>query len=54
MRTTKNSSLQKEQQFKSKNMVWTRIYYGREVMERILETIEVKRVSTSAFSFAIP
>ena len=30
-------------------MVWTRIYYGREVMERILETIDVKRALHQRF-----
>jgi formate/nitrite transporter FocA (FNT family) len=49
MRTIKDSPLQKERDFKSENMVWTRIYYGREVMERILETIEVKRALHQRF-----
>jgi formate/nitrite transporter len=49
MRIIKNSPLQKEREFKSENMVWTRIYYGREVMERILETIEVKRALHQRF-----
>ena len=49
MRTTKNSPLQKEQEFKSEDMVWTRIYYGREVMERILDTIDVKRALHQRF-----
>ena len=30
-------------------MVWTRIYYGREVMERILDTIDVKRALHQRF-----
>src|SRR3954447_3883386 len=25
------------------NMIWTRVFYGREVMERILDTIQVKQ-----------
>jgi formate/nitrite transporter len=49
LRTIKDSPLQKERDFKSENMVWTRIYYGREVMERILETIEVKRALHQRF-----
>ena len=39
MQTTENVGREKEKKFKTENMVWTRIYYGREVMERILETI---------------
>jgi formate/nitrite transporter len=49
MRTTKNSPLQREREFKSEDMVWTRIYYGREVMERILDTIDVKRALHQRF-----
>ena len=49
MQTTKDSPLQKEREFKSENMVWTRIYYGREVMERILDTIDVKRTLHQRF-----
>jgi formate/nitrite transporter len=49
MQTTKDSPLQKEREFKSENMVWTRIYYGREVMERILDTIDVKRALHQRF-----
>jgi formate/nitrite transporter len=49
MRTTKNSPLEKEREFKGESMVWTRIFYGREVMERILETIEVKRALHQRF-----
>jgi len=30
-------------------MVWTRIYYGREVMERIIDAIEVKRALHQRF-----
>lgn len=29
--------------FKEENMVWTRVYYGRAVMDRILETIDKKQ-----------
>ena len=43
MQTTENVAGEKGQEFKTENMVWTRIYYGREVMERILETIAIKR-----------
>jgi formate/nitrite transporter len=49
MQTTKDSPLQKEREFKSEDMVWTRIFYGREVMERILETIDVKRALHQRF-----
>jgi formate/nitrite transporter len=49
MQTTNDSPLQKEREFKSEDMVWTRIYYGREVMERILDTIEVKRALHQRF-----
>ena len=43
MQRTENVAREKEKEFKTENMVWTRIYYGREVMERILETIDIKR-----------
>jgi len=33
----------------SENMIWTRIFYGREVMERILETIQVKHALRQRF-----
>jgi formate/nitrite transporter len=49
MQTTKDSPPQKEREFKSENMVWTRIFYGREVMERILDTIDVKRALHQRF-----
>src|SRR4030095_14979631 len=49
MQTTNDSPLQKEREFKSEDMVWTRIFYGREVMERILETIDVKRALHQRF-----
>jgi len=35
MQTTESAAGQKEKEFKTENMAWTRIYYGREVMERI-------------------
>ena len=43
MQTTEKDAREQEKEFKTENMVWTRIYYGREVMERILETIDIKR-----------
>jgi formate/nitrite transporter len=49
MQTTKDSPPQKEREFKNENMVWTRIFYGREVMERILDTIDVKRALHQRF-----
>src|SRR4051794_5747860 len=33
------------------DMIWTRIYYGREVMERILDTIQVKHALRQRFVF---
>jgi formate/nitrite transporter len=33
----------------AQDMVWTRIYYGREVMERILDTIQVKQALRQRF-----
>jgi formate/nitrite transporter len=32
-------------------MVWTRIYYGREVMERIIDTIDIKRALQRRFRY---
>jgi formate/nitrite transporter len=49
MQKTKNTTGEKEKEFKTENMVWTRIYYGREVMERILDTIDVKRALHQRF-----
>jgi formate/nitrite transporter FocA (FNT family) len=49
MQTTEDVPGEKEKQFKSENMVWTRIYYGREVMELILDTIAVKRALHQRF-----
>ncbi len=43
---------EKGKEFQAENMVWTRIYYGREVMERILDTIDVKRALHQRFLFA--
>jgi formate/nitrite transporter len=36
-------------QMAQKDMVWNRIYYGREVMERILDTIQVKHALNERF-----
>jgi formate/nitrite transporter len=49
MRTKDQRAGEKEREFKSENLVWTRIYYGREVMERILDTIDVKRALHQRF-----
>jgi formate/nitrite transporter len=49
MRTKDQKAGEKEKVFKTENMVWTRIYYGREVMERILDTIDVKRALHQRF-----
>ena len=49
MQTIENDAREKEKEFKNENMVWTRIYYGREVMERILETIDIKRALHQRF-----
>ena len=49
MRTKGQNAAEKEKEFKTENMVWTRIYYGREVMERILDTIDVKRALHQRF-----
>jgi formate/nitrite transporter FocA (FNT family) len=46
---TENVARENEKEFKTENMVWTRIYYGREVMERILETIDIKRALHQRF-----
>src|SRR6516225_9322255 len=43
MQTTEDDAREKEKEFQTEKLVWTRIYYGREVMERILETIDIKR-----------
>jgi formate/nitrite transporter FocA (FNT family) len=32
-------------------MVWTRIYYGRAVMERIIDTIDVKHALQERYSY---
>lgn len=47
MRTKEQRAGEKE--FKSENLVWTRIYYGREVMDQILDTIDVKRALHQRF-----
>jgi formate/nitrite transporter len=49
MQTTEDVAGEKEKEFKSENLVWTRIYYGREVMDRILDTIDVKRALHQRF-----
>lgn len=49
METTEDVAGEKEKEFKSENLVWTRIYYGREVMDRILDTIDVKRALHKRF-----
>ncbi len=36
---------------KAEAMIWTRVFYGREVMERILDTIEVKQALHHRFVF---
>ena len=38
-----DKSSKKSPEIHSDNMVWTRIFYGREVMERIIETISKKQ-----------
>ncbi len=43
------SEEEKEKALKRKDMVWTRIYYGREVMELILDTIQVKHALRQHF-----
>jgi formate/nitrite transporter len=49
MQSNDDSLWETEKEFKSENMVWTRIYYGREVMERIIDTIDVKRALHERF-----
>ena len=49
MRPREDRGGAKEREFKTENMVWTRIYYGREVMERIIDTIDVKRALHERF-----
>lgn len=49
MRPREDRGGAKEREFKTENMVWTRIYYGREVMERIIDTIDVKRALHQRF-----
>jgi len=49
MRQTEYIAGKKESALKGEEMVWTRIYYGREVMERIIDTIEVKRALHQRF-----
>jgi formate/nitrite transporter FocA (FNT family) len=40
-----------DEAWKRKNMVWTRIYYGRAVMERIIDTIDVKHALQERHSY---
>ena len=49
MRTSGPRAAEKEKELKAEEMVWTRIFYGREVMERILDTIDVKRALHQRF-----
>ena len=49
MRTSGTRAAEKEKELKAEEMVWTRIFYGREVMERILDTIDVKRALHQRF-----
>ena len=46
MRPREDRGGAKEREFKSENMVWTRIYYGREVMERIIQDDVLQRLVT--------
>ncbi len=49
MQSKEESAEEKEKELKRKDMVWTRIYYGRDVMERILDTIDVKHALRQRF-----
>jgi len=49
MQTKEESRRDSQGAFETENMVWTRIYYGREVMERIIDTIDVKRALHERF-----
>lgn len=40
-----------EREVKRKNMVWTKIYFGREVMERIIETLDPKHTLQKRFQY---
>ena len=40
-----------DEAWKRKNMVWTRIYYGRAVMEHIIDTIDVKHALQKRYSY---
>jgi formate/nitrite transporter len=44
-----NETKDRDREMAQADMVWNRIYYGREVMERILETIQVKRALNERF-----
>lgn len=49
MQDREESAAEREKELKKKDMVWTRIYYGRDVMERILDTIDVKHALRQRF-----
>jgi hypothetical protein len=53
MQTKEESRRDSQGAFETENMVWTRIYYGREVMERIIDTIDVKRALHERFFRAL-
>jgi formate/nitrite transporter len=40
-----------DEAWKRTNLVWTRIYYGRAVMERIIDTIDVKHALQERYSY---
>src|SRR3954453_14583910 len=46
-----NIVTEKERKAASEAMIWTRVFYGREVMERILDTIAVKQALHHRFVF---
>lgn len=49
MQTKEKSPQDSRGAFETENMVWTRIFFGREVMERIIDTIDVKRALHERF-----
>jgi formate/nitrite transporter len=49
MQTKEESPQDSRGAFETENMVWTRIFFGREVMERIIDTIDVKRALHERF-----
>jgi formate/nitrite transporter len=46
---SENVQTEKERKAANEAMIWTRIFYGREVMERILDTIQVKQALHQRF-----